>query len=287
MHDEDPESSTSPAWNDTLAIALAAAVGLATARLFAGLDAPPPGSNEQAFGWAVYYFVAGPIVGGLFYLVVAGTQGSRFLRLVTSGLGVYVFASWFAWPVLIQRPAGAIGEIGAGAVAEVRRTERATREDWVQQLIATGRYGAPGTVPPMLEERPSDAGFAVTVRNVGASEIVMALARVAADAAASGGWRGCGYTGYAGEGAEEWVTIGSGESAVFELEPYCAELYLELDAYLEYRVGDEAVPLENSWWTTSAFAAPHGRAEEQGSGTARLPSSYDAREFFGAAAREE
>jgi hypothetical protein len=287
MHDEDSESSTSPAWNDTLAIGLAAAVGLATSHLFAALDAPAPGNGEQAFGWAVYYFVVGPIVGGLFYLVVAGTESSRFFRFAASGLGVYVFVSWFAWPVLIQRPAGAIGEIGASAVAEVRRTELAAREEWVQQLIATRQYGAPGTVPPMLEERPSDAGFAVTVRNLGASEIVMSLARVAVDPAASGGWRGCGYTGYAGDGAEEWVTLGSGESAVFEFEPYCAELFLELDAYLEYRVGNETVPLENSWWTTSAFAAPQGRAEEHGSGTARLPSSYDAREFFGAAAREE
>ena len=286
MHDEDSETSSAPP-RSTVAIAVAAAVGLATAHLFAALNATPPGGGEQAFVWAPYYFAVGPIVGCLFYLVVAGAENSKFFRFATRALGAYVFVAWFAWPVLIQRPAAAIGDVGGAAVSAARRTGLEAREQWAQQLKAERRYGAPGTVPPMLEERPSDAGFAVTVRNVGTTEIVMALAHVAVDPAASGGWRGCGYTGYAGEGPQEWVTLPAGESAVFELEPYCAELYLELDADLEYRVGNETVPVENGWWTTSAFAAPRGRGDEHGSGTARLPSTYDAREFFGSRASEE
>jgi hypothetical protein len=265
---------------------LAAGVGLATARFFSALSFSPGGS-EQALASALYYLALGPIVGVLYYLVVAGARNTRVIWFVTSGVGLYVLWHWLVWPVLIQRPAGALGEIGASAVAEARRTSLAARELWVQGLIAERRYGPPGTVPPMLEERPSDAGFAVTIRNVGASEIVVALGRVAADPSASGGWRGCAYTGYAGEGPQDWVTLGVGQSAVFELEPYCAELFLELDAYLEYRVGNETVPVASGWWTTSAFAAPQGRADERGSGSARLPSAYDAHEFFGAAAREE
>jgi hypothetical protein len=287
MRDEDPEPAASPAWHDTGAIAVAAAVGFATAYFYTALSATPPGSDDHAFAWAVHYLVVGPIVGALFYLVVAGARDNRFFRVVTNALGLYVFAAWFAWPVLIQRSAAAIGDLGSATAAAARSTEVAAREDWVQRLIAERRYGAPGTVPPMLEVRPSDAGFAVTVRNVEATEVVLSLAFVAVDASASGGWRGCGYTGYAGEGPEEWVTLAAGESAIFELEPYCSELYLELDAHYEYRVGNETVPIESGWWTTSAFAAPQGRSEEHGSGSTRLPSTYDAREFFGAAAREE
>ena len=105
--------------------------------------------------------------------------------------------------------------------------------------------------------------------------------------AASGGWRGCGFLGYAGEGAQEWVELDPGESAVFELEPVCKEIFLDLASHTEFRVGNETVPVDDAWWTTSALVAPLGRADEGASGNTALPSSYDARAFYGASGGEE
>ncbi len=286
-HDE-REPGEAAARRDPVAIGVASGVGLAAARLTCALNAPPPGVEEQLFASLFYCSLMGALVGVLFYFVVAATRARTVLRLATYGVGAYIFLTWFAWPMLVQRPAAALAELGGAAVATARRSEVAAREEWLQALMEAGRYGAPGATPPMLDVQASDAGFAVRVRNAGDTELVVALARVTADSAASGGWRGCAYSGYAGGGAQEWVTLRAGESASFDLEPYCAELFLdELDAHYEYRVGNQTVPVAQGWWTTSALVAPAGRADERGTGNTRLPSAYDARAFYGNASRRD
>jgi hypothetical protein len=267
-----------------VAVAIAAGVGLAAAHLTFGVNTAPAGS-ESALAWPFHYLLVGPIAGLLYYFVIAATLERTVPWVAACAFGGYVCVSWFAWPVLLQRPAAAIGEPGGAAAAALGGSGVAAREEWLRRLIAAGRYGEPGAPPPMLEVRPSDTG-AVGVRNVSGATLVLSAAIVAADAASSGGWRGCAYSGYAGEGAQEWVELTAGQSAIFELEPLCREIFLDLESYMEFRVGNEAVPVEEGWWSTSALVAPRGRAAERASGNAVLPSSYDARNFYGAAGRE-
>jgi len=266
------------------AIVVAAAVGLATAHMLLAVNTPPPGSGAPALASPVYYLVVGPIAGLLYYFVIAATLEKTALWVATCGLGAYVFASWFAFPVLYQRPAAVVTELAGGAAG--RSPRYVAREEWLRALIAAGRYGEPGSSPPMLAVQPSDTGN-VVVRNVSESALVVAVAAVAADEAAAGGWRGCGFVGYAGEGAQEWVELGPGKSAVFELEPLCKEIFLDLESHTEIRVGNEGVPVDEGWWTTSALVAPHGRATERASGNSVLPASYDAHAFYGRVGRED
>jgi hypothetical protein len=253
-----------------VAIGVAAAVGLASAQLFAGIYADP-GSSE----WPLYYLLVGPVAGLLYYYVAAATLERTILWACVCGFGAFLFSSWFVRPVLYYGSFAASADTGTPQSA-------LEREQWVEALIAAGRYGPPGVSPPMLDARMGDTGT-VTARNVGASTVVLSAAIVAADDTASGGWRGCVFTGYAGEGAGEWVELAPGESAVFELEPRCSEIFLDLASQVEFRVGNESVPVAEGWWSTSALVAPHGRAAEGGSGNMALPSSYDARRFYATA----
>jgi hypothetical protein len=257
-----------------VAVAVAAGVGLAAAQLFFGIYGEP-----AAGGWPVFYLLVAPVVALLYYFVIAATLHSAAAWVVACGLGAYVFSAWFARPVLFHGPVAAVAEFGGADNA----TER---EEWLEELIAAGRFGEPGVVPPMLDARAGDTGNVVAT-NKSDSALVLSVAIVAADRAGSGGWRGCGFSGYAGRGPQEWVELAPGQSAVFELEPKCREIFLNLESHTEFRVGNEAVPVELGWWSTSALVAPQGRAEERASGHAALPSSYDARPFYAVAGTED
>jgi len=156
---------------------------------------------------------------------------------------------------------------------EARRTEskaqiqaadadlKGRTQAWVEGLRAGGAHAPPGETPPQL--RVEDHGTQVTVTNVAAEPLMVALARVRPDAAAPGGWRACGMftAGNSGRGSRcHHYSLAPGTTATYELFGPCAAAFQ--DAPLEYRIGQP--PQGAGWWSDSAFAAPGGREYADG-----------------------
>lgn len=245
-----------------------------------------------AVGLAVWYASA-----HLFYIDMATGPMSGLVAIFAGALGFAVMLVYVVVLAILAKasPHGGRALLAAGVLfavvgasvhsdkdrpAPVAATApehgRVVPEVWITSIFYEGMYGPPGEVPSSLLAI-TEHDNRVAVRNKAGAAVFVKLARVAPDARANGGWRGCALHLVGLDDAYE-ARIPNAATAELELSAECPNEMR--NAALEYRVDTIDSPNEHAWWSSSAFAAPTGRDLENGRGNSPLPKTYKLETLF-------
>lgn len=210
------------------------------------------------------------LIGGTVYASLAELSWERRRGLLVHGLGVAFFWWGFLTPYQRDRDRLAAGRkaqeksrrpaVGtpptrptpASEAGRAPKESKEARAAFLGELWKSGSHGPTGVVPPMLGVA-ENAKARITITNLGATPLHIALARVKESPGSNPRWRGCDMDPLMG--GPTYAFVKPGEIWFFDLHPLCPEDLRE--ATLEYRVGRS--PGDTGWWSDSAFDAPAGR----------------------------
>jgi hypothetical protein len=226
--------------------------------------------GELGFGGLIF-LVAMPFVFALgvlayalavavpFHLAVKhDSKPAMLVFLALNAVALLVMYAGMVQPIREANEAEARQKAAAAAELEQRRAaqevkRQAELREWLRELQASGAYGPPGAVPPML--KVEDDGLLARVTKLGSGDIPVQLDRIRRAADGSPAVR-CPMTvvdrvGVAYQAGTNLFYLFPQKDYVFTAAPKCAEAFK--GAPLEFRVGGTHPAYRAGWWTETAL----------------------------------